>query len=174
MIKIERGHTNHDVAEVNGVDPPMFPGFFLYEKEPGYEYESTQDVRRNDRFRSQPCTAEACSGKTYQIHSVSGISQWISLPKYLLALFHIPVNFITKILIGSFSHSIVGNFREGVSFMYFMSHEPFAKIKTANVLLSKCIQSQSYLELSSHQQKRVSKCAFDGYNRSYPGNWSAV
>ena len=28
---------NHDVAEVNGSDPPMLPGSFLYEKEPGYE-----------------------------------------------------------------------------------------------------------------------------------------
>ena len=58
---------SHKSAEVNRVDPPMFPGFFLYEKEPGYEYGSTQDVCRNDRFRSQPCTAEACSGKTYPI-----------------------------------------------------------------------------------------------------------
>ena len=30
-------HMNHDVAEVNGSDPPMLPGSFLYEKEPGYE-----------------------------------------------------------------------------------------------------------------------------------------
>ena len=30
-------HMNHDVAEVNGCDPPMLPGSFLYEKEPGYE-----------------------------------------------------------------------------------------------------------------------------------------
>ena len=30
-------HMNHDVAEVNGSDPPMFPGSFLYEKEPGYQ-----------------------------------------------------------------------------------------------------------------------------------------
>ena len=43
---------------------------------------------------------------------------------------NIPVNFITKILIGSFSHSIIGNFRKGFSFVFFMSHEPFAKIKT--------------------------------------------
>ena len=28
---------NHDVAEVNGSDPPMLPASFLYEKEPGYE-----------------------------------------------------------------------------------------------------------------------------------------
>ena len=28
---------NRDVAEVNGSDPPMLPGSFLYEKEPGYE-----------------------------------------------------------------------------------------------------------------------------------------
>ena len=28
---------NHDVAEVNGSDPPTLPGSFLYEKEPGYE-----------------------------------------------------------------------------------------------------------------------------------------
>ena len=77
MIKIERGHTNHDIAEVNGVDPPTFPGFFLYEKESGYEYESTQDVCRNNCSRSQPCTAEACSGKTYQIHSVR-LSQYPS------------------------------------------------------------------------------------------------
>ena len=28
---------NHDVAEVNGSDPRMLPGSFLYEKEPGYE-----------------------------------------------------------------------------------------------------------------------------------------
>ena len=27
MIKIERGHTNHDVAEVNGVDPQCFQAF---------------------------------------------------------------------------------------------------------------------------------------------------
>ena len=27
----------HDVAEVNGSDPPMLPGSFLDEKEPGYE-----------------------------------------------------------------------------------------------------------------------------------------
>ena len=30
-------HMNHDVAEVNGSDFPMLPGFFLYEKELGYE-----------------------------------------------------------------------------------------------------------------------------------------
>ena len=28
---------NHDVAEVNGSDPSMLPGSFLYEKGPGYE-----------------------------------------------------------------------------------------------------------------------------------------
>ena len=28
---------NHDVAEVNGPDPLMLPGSFLYEKEPGYK-----------------------------------------------------------------------------------------------------------------------------------------
>ena len=27
----------NDVAEVNDSDPPMLPGSFLYEKEPGYE-----------------------------------------------------------------------------------------------------------------------------------------
>ena len=30
-------HMNYDVAEVNGSDPPMLPGSFLCEKEPGYE-----------------------------------------------------------------------------------------------------------------------------------------
>ena len=30
-------HMNHDIAEVNYTDPPMLPGSFLYEKEPGYE-----------------------------------------------------------------------------------------------------------------------------------------
>ena len=30
-------HMNHDVAEVNGSDPPMLLGSILYEKEPGYE-----------------------------------------------------------------------------------------------------------------------------------------
>ena len=30
-------HMNHDVAEVNCSDPPMFPGSFLYKKEPGYK-----------------------------------------------------------------------------------------------------------------------------------------
>ena len=30
-------HMNHDVAEVNGSDLPMLPGFFLYKKELGYE-----------------------------------------------------------------------------------------------------------------------------------------
>ena len=30
-------HMTHDVAEVNSSDPPMLPGSFLYEKEPGYE-----------------------------------------------------------------------------------------------------------------------------------------
>ena len=29
-------HMNHDIAEVNGSDPPMLPGSFLYKKEPGY------------------------------------------------------------------------------------------------------------------------------------------
>ena len=28
---------NRDVAEVNGSNPPMLPGSFLYEKETGYE-----------------------------------------------------------------------------------------------------------------------------------------
>ena len=28
---------NHDVAEVNGFDPRMLPGSFLYEIEPGYK-----------------------------------------------------------------------------------------------------------------------------------------
>ena len=28
---------NHDIAEVNSSKPPMLPGSFLYEKEPGYE-----------------------------------------------------------------------------------------------------------------------------------------
>ena len=28
---------NHDVAKVNGSNPWMLPGSFLYEKEPGYE-----------------------------------------------------------------------------------------------------------------------------------------
>ena len=35
-------HMNRDVAEVNGSDPPMLPGAFLYEKEPGYEASQTQ------------------------------------------------------------------------------------------------------------------------------------
>ena len=30
-------HMNYDVVEVNGPDPRMLPGSFLYEKEPGYE-----------------------------------------------------------------------------------------------------------------------------------------
>ena len=30
-------HMNDDVAEVNGSDPPVLPGSFLHEKEPGYE-----------------------------------------------------------------------------------------------------------------------------------------
>ena len=30
-------HAVDDVAEVNGFIPPMLPGSFLYEKEPGYE-----------------------------------------------------------------------------------------------------------------------------------------
>ena len=33
-------HMNDDVAEVNDSDPPMLPGSFLYEKEPGYEARS--------------------------------------------------------------------------------------------------------------------------------------
>ena len=32
---------NNDVAEVNGSNPPMLPGSFLYEKEPGYEATSS-------------------------------------------------------------------------------------------------------------------------------------
>ena len=45
ISKIGRGHVNHmnhDVAEVNGSDPPMLPGSFLYEKEPGYEASAVQ------------------------------------------------------------------------------------------------------------------------------------
>ena len=34
---VAANHMNHDIAEVNGSDPPMLPGSFLYEKEPGYE-----------------------------------------------------------------------------------------------------------------------------------------
>ena len=34
---VAANHMNHDVAEVNGSDPPMLSGSFLYEKEPGYE-----------------------------------------------------------------------------------------------------------------------------------------
>jgi len=30
-------HMNDDVVEVNGSDPPVLPGSFLHEKEPGYE-----------------------------------------------------------------------------------------------------------------------------------------
>ena len=40
---------NHDVAEVNGSDPPMLPGSFLYEKEPGYEAREDLDSRPSHR-----------------------------------------------------------------------------------------------------------------------------
>ena len=30
-------HMNHDLAKINGFDPRMIPGSFLYKKEPGYE-----------------------------------------------------------------------------------------------------------------------------------------
>ena len=33
---------------------------------------------------------------------------------------------------------MVGNFREGFIFAFFASQEPFAKIKTAKILSSKC------------------------------------
>ena len=42
MIIFKTG-MNHDVAEVNGSDPPMLPGSFLYEKEPGYEASTMGD-----------------------------------------------------------------------------------------------------------------------------------
>ena len=37
MIIFKVGHSHDDVAEVNGFDLRMLPGFFLYGKEPGYK-----------------------------------------------------------------------------------------------------------------------------------------
>jgi len=37
MIIFKVGHSHDDVAEVNGFDLQMLPGFFLYGKEPGYK-----------------------------------------------------------------------------------------------------------------------------------------
>ena len=75
----------------------------------------------------------------------------------------------------------VGNFREGLIFTFFASQEPFAKIKTTKILLSMCKVNKlpfntqpTWNYLYSRQQKGVSKCAFDGYRWSYPGNWNAT
>ena len=46
---VAANHMNHDVAEVNGSDPPMLPGAFLYEKEPGYEVVSEPDPRKIEK-----------------------------------------------------------------------------------------------------------------------------
>ena len=48
------------------------------------------------------------------------------------------------------SYHMVGNFREGFIFAFFVSQEPFAKIKTAKILSSTCkrMKSPTYLELS--------------------------
>ena len=43
---------------------------------------------------------------------------------------------------------LYGNFREGFIFAYFMSQEPFAKIKTAKFLLSTCKVSESHFNLA--------------------------
>lgn len=67
------------------------------------------------------------------------------------------------------TYHMVGNFREGVYFRAcFMSQEPFVKTKTTKFLLSmwkvnKLCFNPSYVELSGHQWRLVSSCAFDGY-----------
>ena len=59
---------------------------------------------------------------------------------------------------------MVGNFREGFIFVFFVSQEPFAKIKTAKIVVQVQneqteFHSSAYLELYSRQQNRVSECA---------------
>ena len=34
---VAKNYMNHDIVEVNGSDLPVLPGFFLFEKEIGYE-----------------------------------------------------------------------------------------------------------------------------------------
>ena len=46
-------HMNHDVAEVNGSDPPMLPGSFLYEKEPGYKANHVPHMNNKNIFTLQ-------------------------------------------------------------------------------------------------------------------------
>ena len=43
-------HAVDDVAEVNGSIPPMLPGSFLREKEPGYEASGTAAEDNNTIF----------------------------------------------------------------------------------------------------------------------------
>jgi len=45
---------------------------------------------------------------------------------------------LTVEYVGIFIYHMVGNFREGFIFAFFASQEPFAKIKTAKILLSMC------------------------------------
>ena len=47
-----------------------------------------------------------------------------------------------------FGYRMVGNFREGFIFTFFVSQEPFAKIKTAKFLLSTCTTSELRFNLA--------------------------
>ena len=65
-------------------------------------------------------------------------------------------------------YRMVRNFREGFIFAFFGSQEPFAKIKTAKILLFTCKANElcfsprrTWNYLYSHQQKGVSECAFE-------------
>ena len=62
---------------------------------------------------------------------------------------------------------MVGHFREVFIFAFFASQEPFAKIKTAKILLPTCKANEPcFNPWPTSLQKRVSECAFDGYHWS--------
>ena len=59
---------------------------------------------------------------------------------------------------------MVGNFREVFIFAFFVNQEPFAKIKTAKILLPTCKANEPrFNPWPTSLQKCVSECAFDGY-----------
>ena len=60
---------------------------------------------------------------------------------------------------------MVGKFHEVFIFTFFVSQEPFAKIKTEKILLPMCKANEPrFNPWPTSLQKRVSECAFDGYH----------
>ena len=69
-------HMNQDIAEVNGSDPPMLPGSFLYEKEPGYEATCACLQWSSTAGRQFDVTVETFTGSHHQTMCMLFLVKW--------------------------------------------------------------------------------------------------